>query len=51
MKKNFVRPELEVVNFFAQDVVTASGAFTGGNTYQDNELPMVPFSTQINDQI
>lgn len=42
MKKIFETVTMEIVCLDTQDVVTASG-YTG-NTYQDNELPLVPFS-------
>ena len=43
MKKIFETVTVEIVRLDVQDVVTASG-YTG-NTYQDNELPLVPFSS------
>ena len=44
--KKFMNATLEVVCFNEQDVVTTSGEFVGGGTYQDNELPLVPFSVE-----
>lgn len=44
MKKIFETVTMEIVCLDTQDVVTASGSFAG-NTYQDNELPLVPFSS------
>ena len=46
----FERVEIEVLDFEVKDVITTSGAFTGGNPYEENELPIVPFSTEIKDQ-
>ena len=42
MKKTFNTPAWEIVEWKAEDVLTTSGEYTG-NTYQDNELPLVPF--------
>lgn len=47
MKKNFTSPEMKVIVFDGQDVIRTSGSFTGGNPYQDNELPLVPFPTDV----
>ena len=38
MKETYVAPELEVVEFNCEDVITTSGV-----NPEENELPIVPF--------
>lgn len=44
MKKTYINATLKVVSFNQIDVMAASYA---GNTYQENELPLVPFNFDI----
>lgn len=44
MKKVFKKPEIKICILLAKDVITASD-----DTYQDNELPLVPIP-QTNDE-
>ena len=44
MKKIFEAVKLEVITFKELDVIRTSGEGGTGNSYFDNELPIVPFS-------
>jgi len=39
MKKLFITSEIVIMQILSKDIIT-----TSGDTYQDNELPLVPIS-------